>query len=77
MRTCVNVAEWQLVRNALVTFVVTLSYSVSLSHSHAHTHMHAHACTCVTLCPAGDWTEASWAFAPCISTSKPCHIDGG
>ena len=27
------------------------------------------------MCPAGDWTEAGWAFAPCISTSKTCHID--
>lgn len=28
------------------------------------------------MCPAGDRTEAGWAFAPCISTSKTCHIDG-
>lgn len=26
--------------------------------------------------PAGEQTETGWAFAPCISTSKTCHIDG-
>lgn len=41
--------------------------SSSQTHRHRHTHGHGHTV---------GWSAAASALAPCISTSKSCHIDG-